>query len=106
MCVLNLLTKNQVKNIFDIVLDDQINFPNLFRNRTESPSLLRKQHFMLATLNNSHAIFASDHKVVFGNDPQRHANKGAQQMVEHRLAMTHSAMQTRVHNRWWNTAWQ
>ena len=42
---------------------------------------------MLATLNNCHAIFASNHKVVLY------------------LAMTHSAMQTRVHNRWRNTTW-
>ena len=58
-----------------------INFPNLFRNRTEWPLLLRKQYFMLATLNNCLAIFASNHKVVFY------------------LAMTHSAIQRRVHNR-------
>ena len=42
---------------------------------------------MLVTLNNCHAIFASNHKLVLY------------------LAMTQSVMQTRVHNRWRNTAW-
>ena len=46
---LNLSTKHQVKkNISDILFNDQINFLNLFRNRTELPLLLRKRCFMLA----------------------------------------------------------
>ena len=42
---------------------------------------------MLVTLNNCHAIFASNHKVVLpGNGAQRHTNKGAQQIAERRPA--------------------
>ena len=32
-----------------------------------------------------HLCFKSQGCSVFGNDAQRHANKGAQQMAEHRL---------------------
>ena len=42
----------------------------------------------MATLNNCHAIFTSNQSqgcFVFGNDTQRHVNKGAQQIGEHRL---------------------
>ena len=85
---LNLSTKYQVKkNISDILFDDRINFPNLFRNRIELPPLFKKRHFMLATLNNCLAIFASNRASCFmcDNDTQRHANKGAQQIAVHRL---------------------
>ena len=44
---------------------------------------------MLAKLNNCHAIFASNHKaVLYLAMTQRHANKGSQQMVEHRLVLS------------------
>ena len=51
-------------------------------------TITQKRYSMLATLNNCLAIFAFESQscFVFGNDTQRHVNKGAQQMAEHRLS--------------------
>ena len=94
---LNLSTEHQVRtNFSDILFDDWINFPNLFRNQTEWPPLLRQWYFMLAmTLNSCFTTFALNHKVdlcLTMTHSAMFANKDAQQ-----IAVCHLLMLSRNH---------